>query len=414
MTAAKQTAATTAKSKTRNKVAATTVAQARAERKPVTRSTTPAVKRVRAVADDRVRTLAVDATRAQEAYLSAALRALSRHGTLRAQTLGKALFSTRTDTAAHGAAKRTLAAAVKRGLVDGRRRIGSQQVFYALTKRGADYLNATAPLPYAAVSGLSLLSGDMRKANHREWASTIATAADKREGLVSFGELEVQREPAAVSKTLLGERFQGQHLPDALTFDTDTDKAVWHEVELSRRTHWSNLTQARKQAAENAKVKRGETARRARSGRDQFVHLLQQLRAARFLTRAGKDFEVVLVAHCASELIRVELGRLVVAAFGTPDTFSAYPAKLETHEEGRHYSVNFLSNRSGSFDIWLQDLPADDPAKASVFDTELLWPDAPQHLREDSLSEAFIAEKKQRLEQLQEQYPQLDPLRRHA
>lgn len=382
-----------AKRKARRRItAATTLAKSRTVRplQPAKPGSAHTPRKV--IEAERVRTLAVDATRAQDAYILAALKLLARHGTLRAHTLGKAMFSSRSDVAAHAAAKRTLAAAMKQGLVDAKRRTGTQHVFYALTKRGADTLNARDPSPALAVSGVSLLAGDMTKANHREWCAVIAEAAAKREGLESYGELEIHREPASVSKSLVNEFFAGQHVPDVLTFHEDEHLVVWHEVELSRRNSLSPTSRKRLEVAEKKKV----SPTKVRDGREQFAHLLQTLRKARTLSHDWTLFEVMLVCHCATELIRSELSRLIVATFGKPDQFSAFPAKLETLEPGRHYRVNFeVGPRATerSFEMLLNLLPTDDPAKASVFDAELLWPDAPHGLREDPLSEKFIAAK---------------------
>ena len=348
--------------------------------------------RKRYVAPDKVRTLVVDGHTAREAYVMATLKALARHGTLRMQGVARAVFATRDAVAGHAAAKRTLKACVEQRLVEARRKPGTQQVYYALTRQGAQSLDASGMQLLPASSTVKLLSGSMLKAEHREWAAAIVEAAEAREGLKSYGELEIQRMPGTVSRTLVDERFKGQHMPDALTFHAEERLVVWHEVELSRRNHWTEAIRAREQRRENTRAKARRTEPRTmRSGRSQFVHLLQTLRAARVLEHRGVMHQVVLVAHCGTDLIRSELARLVEGAF-VRDTFDAFPAALDVMDPGRHYRVNWnASDRFGFFEIWLQALPASDSAEMSVYSADLLWPDAPHAVREHPISERFIA-----------------------
>lgn len=356
------------------------------------KQTAGATVRPRYVAPDKVRTLRCDAAVAQDTYILETLRLLSHFGTLRAHSVGKALFSGRSAVAAHAAAKRALKACVARNFVQARRRPGTQHVYYALTRTGAIYVNERGALFTAAASGLPLLRGDMLKANHREWVANITIAASKRIGLESFGELAIQREPGAVSMTLVDERFKGQHVPDALTFDRDQKVVVWHEVELSRRNAWSNLTQGRRDSEERKRAKKiGVSPRIMRSGRAQFVHLMRTLREAYILRRADGEYRLVFVAHCACKLIRTELSRLVEEAFVPSTRDGMFRPQLEVLESEVQYRVNYDNGKPHRFDIYLQMLPCADAADAPVFSQDMLWPDAPHHVREDPLSDKYIA-----------------------
>jgi hypothetical protein len=359
--------------------------------------TAAAKARPRYVTPDKVRTLKCDATVAQDAYILATLELLADFGTLRAQTIGKALFSGRSEVAAHAAAKRTLKACVERKLIESRRKPGTQHVYYALTRAGAMHINERGALFSAATSGRALLTGDMLKANHREWVANIVIAARKRDGVDSFGELAIQREPSAVSTTLVDERFKGQHAPDALTFNQHQMVVVWHEVELSRRNAWSDMTQHRKESKERDRAKKaGVHPRVMRSGRDQFVHLMRTLREAYVLCRADGEYRLVFVAHCATKLICQELSRLVEQAFTLSHRDGMFRPELEVLDPGMHYRVNYNNGKEHRFDVYLQMLPCADVAEAPVFSQEMLWPDAPHHLREDPLSDKFIARPKRK------------------
>jgi len=349
--------------------------------------------RPRYVSPDKVRTLKCDATVAQDAYILATLELLADFGTLRAQTIGKALFSGRSEVAAHAAAKRTLKVCVERKLIESRRKPGTQHVYYALTRAGAVHINERSALFSAATSGCVLLTGNMLKSNHREWVANIVIAARKRADLKSFGELAIQRELGAVSPTLVDERFKGQHVPDALTFDCYNKVVVWHEVELSRRNHWSDMTQHRNDAAERKRAgKAGVNPRVMRSGREQFVHLMRALRQAFVLRCTDGEYRLMFVAHCANELIRTELARLVERAFAPSFHDGMFRPELDIVDPGVHYRVNYDNGTQNRFDVHLQMLPCEDPANAPVFSQELLWPDAPHGVIEDPLSDEFIAE----------------------
>lgn len=351
--------------------------------------------RPRYVTPDKVRTLKCDATVAQEAYILETLRLLAHFGTLRAQTVGRAVFSGRSEIAAHAAAKRTLKACVERNLVEAQRKPGTQHFYYALTRAGAVHVNERGTVNFAATSGRALLTGDMLKAVHREWTSTIAITAAQRESLISIGELEIQRDPGAVSSTLVDERFKGQHVPDVLTFYRENMIVVWHEVELSRRNHWGEMTQRRKDAAERVRAKKaGVNPRVMRSGRDQFVHLMRTLRQAYVLRRVDGEYRLLFVAHCASELIRSELSRLVEHAFSPSQRDGYFRPELEVLTAGLHYRVNYDNGTQHHFDVYLQMLPCEDPANAPVHCQELLWMDAPHDPRDGPLSDRFIAKPK--------------------
>lgn len=355
-------------------------------------TTAAPTRRPRYVAASNVRTLAVDANIAREAYTLATLQALARHGTLRAQGVARSVFPTRSAVAGHSAAKRVLKGCVEQKLAKAQRKPGAQHIYYALTRTGAALVNEQAPARVPAQDTTKLLRGDMSKAVHREWTAAIVEAAGNREGLESFGELEIQRLPGAVSSTLIGDRFKGQHMPDALTFHRESRTVVWHEVELSRRSQWAPEFLKREQDKEREKAKSEKRSpREVRSGQMQLEHLLRTLRTARVLARGGIEYQVMLVAHCGNELIRREFSRVVERAFPR-DNFEKFPAKLEVLDPGRHYRVNWnASERFGFFEILLQDLPAEDPGEVSIYSADLLWPDAPQELREKEISEKFLA-----------------------
>jgi hypothetical protein len=231
------------------------------------------------------RFLIVDALHARRHYLLEALELMMRYGTLRAQGLAYGLFPNRSQPAALAAAQRVIANAVGRGFMASVADPASQFRYYALTAAGARFVREQGG-PQDAASTVHLL-GKLTRAHHREWTNICSIAAIRR-GLESYAETDYYGQ---AFRAELNERFG--HIPDALTFGDIGNRptAVWHEIELSRRS-MRNL-QTRPLKAEE----------RDNSGIGKWRQLLHTLRQRCVLTHRNVDHRLMLVVHCASSTL---------------------------------------------------------------------------------------------------------------
>lgn len=231
------------------------------------------------------RYLIVDALHARRHYLLEALELLMRYGTLRVHGLAFGLFPNRSQPAALAAAQRVVANAVGRGFVVSADDRDSRFRYYALTAAGAKFVRDEGGAEDAA-STVHLLK-KLTRAHHREWTNICSIAAIRR-GLESYAETDYY---GRSFRTDLLERFE--HIPDALTFADIGNRptAVWHEIELSRRS------------MRNLETRPLEADERDMSGIGKWRQLLHALRQHCVLTHNGSDRRLMLVVHCASSTL---------------------------------------------------------------------------------------------------------------
>lgn len=311
--------------------------------------------------------LTADGNHVREHYLIEALKIVQRYEVVRAHTLAFSLFPNRSKTAALAAVQRVLANGTKEGYLRSADNIKTRRRYYALTVKGARYLAAVAP-EHPATATQAVLK-QMSRAHHRDWAILIAMASNARDGMTGVAEDQLWSRLRRETLDYFG------HVPDCMTFFTNgagRHIAVWHEVEASRRSRSASVENRRRAKAEG---------RPARSGIENFRHLLQQLRLKRYVTFDGHEHVVVLVVHCATEKIERELRRVV------EDTFST--SGLRASERG--YTVPFASAKFGSLHIFVHLLP---PSPDEVWhDTENFpWPNATMDIQVHP-SHRFLAKK---------------------
>jgi hypothetical protein len=231
------------------------------------------------------RYLIVDALHARRHYLLEALELLMRYGTLRVHGLAFGLFPNRSQPAALAAAQRVVANAVGRGFIVSADDRDSRFRYYALTAAGARFIRDEGGAEGAA-STIHLLK-KLTRAHHREWTNICSIAAIRR-GLESYAETDYYGQ--SFRTDLLG-RFE--HIPDALTFGDIGNRptAVWHEIELSRRSMRNLATRPLK------------PDERDMSGIGKWRQLLHTLRQRCVLTHNGSDHRLILVVHCASSTL---------------------------------------------------------------------------------------------------------------
>jgi hypothetical protein len=236
-------------------------------------------------APNKERFLIVDALHARRHYLLEALELLMRYGTLRVQGLAFGLFPNRSQSAALAAAQRVVANAVGRGFISSADDPANRFRYYALTAAGARFIRAEGGTQEAAPT-VQLLK-NLTRARHREWTNICSIAAIRR-GLESYAETDYYGQSF---RTELNERFG--HIPDALTFvDIGTRAtAVWHEIELSRRS------------MRNLKTRPLKPDERDNSGIGKWRQLLHTLRQRCVLSHRGVEHRVMLVVHCASSTL---------------------------------------------------------------------------------------------------------------
>lgn len=267
---------------------------------------------------NKTRQLTASGIKAQEHYLRQGLDLLHKHGTLRAKTLAFALFPNRSEKAAMAAAYRVLANASEQGLIEFADEKKSRHRYYALGRVGAAYLRSTS-IAMDAVGTTALLNKSgagvntsMVKARHREWTNVLAIAAILR-GLKSWSETSYPRSGfrADVSQNIA-------HVPDALTvISAETDGggdalAIWHEVELSRRSVGPDR-EVKQKDPKTGKVRKVMV----QSGRTKLLKLVAALRDNKvILNQDGEPHTVRLMFHCATPLIADEVASAIVRAYG--------------------------------------------------------------------------------------------------
>ena len=263
---------------------------------------------------NKTRQLTASGVKAQEHYLQVGLKFLQFHGTLRAKTLAYALFPNRTRKAAQAAAFRVLANAVELELVEYADEKKSRYRYYALNRTGAAYLRGTGAIPGAAPTTALLnrkgseTTSSMAKANHREWTNLLAIAAKQR-GHKSWSETSYIHSgfQQDISKRI-------GHIPDALTCFNGAQgpTAIWHEVELSRRSCGPART-VKKRDPKTGTVRTIEVE----SGQTKLVKLVNALRERKvLLDQDGGRHPATLMYHCATPLIASEVARTIIRAFG--------------------------------------------------------------------------------------------------
>lgn len=330
----------------------------------------------RKVQPERMRALKVDGHVARQAYLVDALRHLARYQCARVHSLAFALFPARTKRSAHDAIQRVLRHAVASGLVEFAEHPRTQHRYYALTRSGADFLQHEQPeLGAVEQTAASLKKGNLVKAEHREWTSMLEVAANYREGMLCFDEYRLQSAEGAAIRAHLD-----QHLPDALTFVPRERLVLVHEVETSRRSRWTKAQQKKeedkvtawaKMRAKELQVAGRKTAsgnaitwedlyRRPQSGTERFSNLVRYFRKLRRIpfTFPGsgqeKDFEVALIVHCGSTLIRDELCRLVRAL---PESASGTQYFIREVEKNSVFEMPYEGKGTRWFTVRFELLP---------------------------------------------------------
>ena len=224
---------------------------------------------------------------AQRAYLLAFLRLVHQHECVRMYTVAFALFPNRTQSAALAAAQRVVTNAKQQRYIQSVNWMDSHR-YYALTKRGAAFLNELDP-ELEAHSTMHALHLENKR--HRHWGVLIAIASAQR-GMEGFSEALISGEMHNDITTYFG------HTPDAVTIANNI--AVWHEVETSRRS----------------------TTRRAETqgtlcGAEKLTHLVRTIREKRVLEHRGWAYPLILVMHCAGEAIERSVRAILDAAVKT-------------------------------------------------------------------------------------------------
>jgi hypothetical protein len=353
--------------------------------------------RPRRVAAERVRTLKVDGNAASEIYLGDALRYLARVKTARAHSMAFALFPNRSQLAAFAAVQRILTNARTRGFVSAAVYAPTQHRYYAMTKRGAAWLSEqhSEAGPFSATTAHLAA---VKWAEHREWTSMIEVSANARVGLESMDEFHIRGDAGVEVRN----RYDGR-VPDVLTFIPKQGLVFWHEVELSRRSRWTpEVDKKRKAGAERQAHAKAEAQGRdnvvvtwsvPRSGVEWFELTLRSIHRLRYVTHRAvgaefaAEFEIALILHCKTEVIRNELARLIRKTLGVL-------AVVTERQEGQHFELPFASDGGQTFNIFLPLLPAN--SDHVWHDSGCLpWPGAPAALKPDAelRGEHFIAER---------------------
>lgn len=354
---------------------------------PNTTPTTPTsepsnapTKRARRVAVERMRSLTVSSEVAREEYTLKLLEHLAEFVLARCHGLAYALFPTRSQPAAAAAVLRVLSYAGELGLVEHRDDPATTYRYYALTRKGAAYLNDRIDRPTKAKATSSKLT-NLARAAHREWTTMLTVWARLQSGLEAMNEFDLWGTVAADTR----ERFQA--VPDGLTFDLDPAAPVvyWHEMELSRRSQWTALEtrKAKDEARRAGKPFRG-------SGKYLFQSLIWRIHRLRYITNRGREFDIRLVLHCATGQIRRDLASFIELTF--QDT-EALTYGLRRLDGGDRYLLDYAGLRKGQkgegFLIILDTLPPS-PAKVWHGDGVFPWAGAACYEMRGDIIEPFI------------------------
>lgn len=256
----------------------------------------------------------------QHHYLVAFLHMLSRYECVKMHTVAYALFPSRTRSAAIAAAQRVVHNAARLKLIASVSWLSSER-YYALTARGARYLNEVGPDDDIDVNARPTIKAlALQNKKHRDWGVLIAIASEQRQ-MVGLSESLIA---GALHKDI--SKYIG-HVPDALTFVGSG--CVWHEVETSRRS-----------------TTRRAAAPGAMSGIEKLKHLIDSLRAKHHVVYQKTEWPVTLMMHCGSAKIEREVRAVIEKAIlGQPGE--------EKSDDG--YTVNF--ERGGPMHIVINRLP---------------------------------------------------------
>jgi hypothetical protein len=243
---------------------------------------------------NKTRVLTTDAVEVQEHYLNEALSLLLRAGTLRVHGFAFALFPARSKAAALAAAQRVVANATKVGFIRSEDEVKTRHRYYALTAAGARHLRQGGA--EWAESTTSLLK-TLTRAHHREWTNMCAIAALSR-GMESYAESDYFGRDFRRELTTAFEA-----VPDVLTFThiNNLPTAVWHEVELSRRS--ARAPSRPKLPADQKDL----------TGIAKFRQLLHTLRTRRVLAHNGIEYTLMLYVHCATTTLQSVLEKHLAA-----------------------------------------------------------------------------------------------------
>ena len=255
----------------------------------------------------------------QRAYLLSFLHLVHQHECVRMYTVAFALFPNRAQSAAQAAAQRVVTHAMKLRYV---RAVNwtDEHRYYALTQRGANFLNE---LDAELCAQATVHALHLQQKNHRHWGVLIAIASEHR-GMLGFSEALISGEMHSDITTYFG------HTPDAVTIHGD--KAIWHEVETSSRS----------------------TTRRAKTpdvmcGTEKLIHLVRTIREKRALEFRAFMHPITLVMHCAGDAIERQVRTLVEAA--------VMPLKGKKVKDG--YSVPCDGADSDNLTIIINRLPVE-------------------------------------------------------
>lgn len=261
---------------------------------------------------------------AQHNYLIAYLLLLCRYKCLRVYTTAYALFPLRTQSGACKAAQRVVSNAVKNGYVRSYCNTMTGRRYYALSIKGALFLNSL-DADYDAQTTVPALKAENRE--HREWGVLIAIASEHR-AMQGFSEALIAGSMHQDIVNYFG------YVPDAVTlFETPNGRvALWHEVETSRRS-----------------TTRRATTPTVLCGIEKFAHLIKTLRDKCYLIRNDRKFTLILVVHCGTEKIEREIRALTASVIK--------PFSGKATDSG--YVINFASSGAGEMQILINQLPAE-------------------------------------------------------
>lgn len=277
----------------------------------------------------------------QHAYLIKCLSLMHDFGALRVPVVGFAMFPGRAPSAALAAAHRVVTNALQLEYIEYVIAPDSRR-YYALTLRGARMLHSV-DASYCVKAGAPALR--MQHREHREWCNIIALASRHR-GMLSMSEPQIK---GAMYAEIV--RYFG-HVPDAVTYYDDEHSnpcAMWHEVELSRRSQGSK-----------------------NSGDKKLAHLVMTLIEKRYLTRGERTHDISLTLHCATAKIERECRRIVEAALAAHATSLA---ELDDDAEASYVAQIGTGASRRWFSVYVTQLPATVEGAWSC--PALPWPGAP-------------------------------------
>jgi hypothetical protein len=265
-----------------------------------------------------------------QAYLLQCLRLVHEFGALRVLTIAYAMFPVRTQKAASSAAKRVVGKALQEGYLACHIEADSRR-YYALTLLGARVLHSFDDR-YRVRSTTNALT--FHRHEHREWCNVVALAS-RHHGLSSRSEAQI----VGAAHTEIVHSFG--HVPDALTYyvDDGEQRAMWHEIELSRRST---------------------------SGTKKLRHLVRTLIERRYLTHNNQEHNINLVMHCSTAKIERENRKVIGEALAEckadvqeldEDAEAAYVARVGAGQARRWFLVYINQLPEAVEGAWASSLP---------------------------------------------------------